>query len=156
MHSFLNASRGALAGAILVVSGCGPTTEVEVEAVGLAGARVTIVGDGFRGTWDEPLLLGTLDPAGHLTGRVPPLETDELVLLFERDGRAATVPAICLPPVVEPQPIDRARFLLRRARASGECSLIALEIEQGGSTLRGLYQPELFDDAPCGAWADGS
>lgn len=138
---------------LLLLSACGPATTVEVEASSLGGATVTYVGDRFEGPLLEPLRLGTLDGAGRGSFDVPPLDTDEIELRFERDGRTASAPAICLPPIVEPEPIDRARYLLRRSRATGECFLVALEIDQGGRTVRGSYDPELFDDAPCGPWA---
>jgi hypothetical protein len=140
--------------ALAMLSGCGPTTMVEVEAASLGGATVTYVGNRLEGDLSAPVVLGVLDAEGRGTFVAPELPTDEIDLRFERDGLSASAPAICLPPTVnEDQSITRARYLMRRSVANGACFLVALEIDQGFGTITGTYDPSLFDDAPCGPWA---
>lgn len=133
----------AVGGSAALLSGCNDGTVLDVEATSMAGARVTY-GD----------VSTTLDAFGNGTLTIPAVYNGYVTLEFDRGGAKVELTAECIPGSFEdPAPIDRIRLLGRRRSLDGQCALIALQLEQDGATSDAQYEPNAFDDAPCGPFA---
>lgn len=138
-----------LAGALLAcASGCAGGTALDVEALGLPGVEVRS---------EDGSAAAVIDEEGFATLLVADRFDADVTLEVRRGDVAETLRAECLPPVTPSppqQPLDEIQLYLRREIATGRCVLIAYEMRQGDQSWRGAYEPERFDDQPCGPFAE--
>jgi hypothetical protein len=128
---------------MLTLGGCAEGTTLEIEALGLPGVEVRSEGS-----------LARLDEQGRGSLVVEDRWDADVILDVTRDDATEHLRAECVPPLeLGPSPpIDVIRLLVRREIATGSCALIAVEMQSGDRSFFGSYEPERFDDQPCGAF----